>query len=46
MANVDLETKTVIITGEYEEKKSLNIFNPKESGKLIAVTRKLNIFVN
>lgn len=38
MANVDLETKTVIITGEYEEKKSLNIFNPKGSGKLIAVT--------
>jgi hypothetical protein len=35
MANVDLETKIVIITGEHEEKKSLNTFNPNESLSLV-----------
>jgi hypothetical protein len=38
MANVDLQTKTVKIIGNYEEKKSLDVFNPKGSGKTFVIT--------
>jgi hypothetical protein len=38
MATVNLETKTVVITGEFEEVKSLGILNPKGSGRTIVIT--------
>lgn len=38
MATINLETKTAVITGEFEEIKSLEILNPKGSGRTIAVT--------